>query len=246
MKYIWYAVLIIVCLSGAIGLKLMKPKPTPQKAALVINGRTISSEEFERLCSENRIRPAERERFAGELIAGQLMIQEAERQGINREEPFRKSIQNYYEQSLIKLLIDRKAASLKVEVREEEIDRYLSLQGRRLDVTVCSFDTREKAVTCVDGERRSVVLDDLSPEIQSRIISVGSGQSARPVLSEGKYVVVRLDAVGAAGAGRRAALEREDIRGLLVEAGKGMMIDDWMAEIRAKAAVAVDLGGNER
>ncbi len=64
------------------------------------------------------------------LITKELLLQESQREGIDKEESFRESIQNFYEQSLIKLLIDRKFASLHVTVSDEDVNRYIALMNK--------------------------------------------------------------------------------------------------------------------
>ena len=63
----------------------------------------------------------EKKHFIHSLINKELLIQEAQRLEINREESFRRSVENFYEQSLIKNLMDRKYADLKIKVSERDV-----------------------------------------------------------------------------------------------------------------------------
>ena len=49
--------------------------------------------------------------------------------GIDQEEDFRHSIQNFYEQSLTKILLERKYDSFESNPSRQEIDRFLELES---------------------------------------------------------------------------------------------------------------------
>ena len=106
MRYIYYIIIILLGLSAIIGYELRGKLSSPKEAAIVVNGKTITVEEFSRVCSSKPTDSGDKNDFINSLITKELLIQESQREGIDREESFRRSIQNYYEQSLIKLLMD--------------------------------------------------------------------------------------------------------------------------------------------
>ena len=59
-----------------------------------------------------------RQEFLKSVVVEQLLIQEAKRQKIDQEPQFREAIKNHYEQSLVKILLERKNQSLDETVTE--------------------------------------------------------------------------------------------------------------------------------
>ena len=123
MKYIYYIIVIMVIFSGLVAYGLFNTKIEISKPFLSINDRVFSETEFKNMLL-NKPHHMTQEQFIEETIEKQLFIQEAVKMEINKEQSFRMSVQNFYEQSLIKVLLDRKLDSLKVDVTDEEIAKY--------------------------------------------------------------------------------------------------------------------------
>src|SRR3989339_695076 len=123
MKYIYYILVIMIVFSGLAAYGLFDTRVEISKPFLSINDRIISEAEFE---SALKRKPSymSREQFAESLIDKQLLIQEAVRMKINKEENFRSAVEIFYEQSLIKILLDRKLDSLVVDVTDAEMEKY--------------------------------------------------------------------------------------------------------------------------
>jgi len=144
MKYIYYIVIILLVISVIIGYELIGNRNITGEPAIVINDRTITSTEFERLYSQRQPHGQSKTDFINSLITKELLIQESREIGIDKDESFRKSIQNYYEQSLIKLLIDRKISSLKPTDIDDEFIKCVNAFNKKFHITVFSFDTAIK------------------------------------------------------------------------------------------------------
>jgi hypothetical protein len=182
MKYIYYIIAILLVLSAVIGYLLTPPRVQEKKAAIVINGKVITADEFDRLYASRPGGLSGREAFVNSLITRELLIQESRREGIDKEEPFVQSIRNFYEQSLVKLLMDRKFASLHPDVTDEEVDRYLAFLGKKLHLTIFSFSDIRKAEkgASKNGEKRTLFLSDLSPELKAAVAALRVGGSSGP------------------------------------------------------------------
>ncbi|MCX7661355.1 MAG: hypothetical protein N2Z79_01565 [Candidatus Omnitrophica bacterium] len=97
-----------------------------EEILLRINSFTLTREEFEERLKEaglNSSSSVEKEKFLEGLINQKLILLEAERQGLNQEKEFLRSLEDFYEKNLLKLILDRKAKEIatKVSVEEEEI-----------------------------------------------------------------------------------------------------------------------------
>ena len=66
-----------------------------------------------------------------------MLLQEAQRQAIDREKGFMKSIENYWEQALLKILLERKSREISglVHVYDNEIEAYYKDSGEVLPLS---------------------------------------------------------------------------------------------------------------
>ncbi len=247
MKYIYYIVIILLGLSAIIGYELRTKSSSPKDAALIINGMVITADEFNGLYSSQSPRSSGKADFINSLITKELLIQEAEKEGIDREEPFRKSIQDFYEQSLIKLLLDRKFAYLNVTVGDDELNRYIALLHKKVYLTIFGFDNMEEASkgTYKDGENKSVPFEDLSRDIRNSIISLKEGQMTGPVRSGDRYIVIKLDKIENIPSPMPRDLEKDKIKKMLIEEQKEKIISEWIADLREKASIKTLLNGEK-
>ena len=135
MKYIYSIIIIVIVFSLIIGYELFSGKRETENPALIINDKIISVNEFNQLYSTRADRLSKSD-FISSLITKNLLIQEAQKEGINKEKSFKKSIQDFYEQSLIKILIDRKFSSIKADVTDDEVNKYTQLLNKTVHLTI--------------------------------------------------------------------------------------------------------------
>jgi len=241
MKYIYYIVIILLGISIIIGYELIGNRNITEEAAIVINDRTITSTEFERLYSQRQPQGQSKTDFINSLITKELLIQESRKLGIDKDESFRKSIQNYYEQSLIKLLIDRKISSLKPSDIDGEFIRCVNAFNKKFHVTVFSFDTPDQASKgdYGKGERKIALLYDLSADIRESVIGSEAGKIIGPLKSGDKYLVVRLDKIETDPSCLPSEHDKEHIRAMLSEEKKDKIINEWISDLREKAKINI-------
>jgi hypothetical protein len=240
LRYIYYIIATLLLISAVIGYALMPARSPEKKAALIINDKTVTTDEFARLFSSQSKRPVDRENFINSLITRELLIQESQKEGIDKEETFRRSIQNFYEQSLIKLLMDRKFASLCTETTDEELDRYISFLKRKVRLTIFSFKTLEEAKgnRPANGETKTLFLEDLSRDLRQPVAALKAGGVTEPIKTGEGYVVARLDRMESPSS-LTPAPDREGMRRVLCEEKKEKIINDWIADLRKKATVKI-------
>ncbi len=240
MRYIYYIVIIFLFLSAVIGYEIKSKRSPKQDIALIINDRIITMDEFNRLLQSSYIK--DKKEFISSLITKELLIQESQKQGIDKEENFRLSIQNFYEQSLIKLLIDRKLSSLNINVDEEEINRYISFSNKKLHLTVFNFNNIEEATKGLykDGEKKLVFFEDLSDEIKDRIMLLDEGEVTNPIRIDEKYIVVRLDKMEPVSFKKdMSESEVNKIKEFLISRKKEKIINDWISDLKEKASIKI-------
>lgn len=239
MKYLYYIVFVVAALSVAAAYFLSTPQTPKPNAAIIINDRVITSDELNSCYAAMRPDIKDRDDFINSLITKELLIQESRRIGIDKEEPFRRSIQDYYEQSLIKLLMDRKLASLNVSVSDDELDRYIPYLNKKIILSIFSFEDPDKAkdgrYTRVEKKRSS--FEDLSNEIKDQVVHLKKGEMSQPMKSGDVYIAVRIDDINSFPSHALPQEEREKARTVLLEAKKEKMINDWLADLKNKARI---------
>lgn len=248
MRYIYYIIIIFLGLSAIIGYELRSRDRVSKDAAIIINDRTITVEEFNRLYSTKPPDMREKSDFINSLITKELLLQESKKTGIDREESFRRSIQNYYEQSLIKLLIDRKFATMHIELDENEFNRYMSLINRSLHITIFTFNTLEEAKRGVyrEGERKTIFFGDLAKDMREHLAELRVGETSEPVKMGDSYVAVRLDRTDIIPGEMPSDTERKMIRKMLLDEKKEKAINDWIADLRNRASVKILINEGEQ
>ncbi len=241
MKYIYYIILIVSLVTAVVGYQITAGKSSrPEKdAALIINKKIVSTDEFKRLYASGSTQISSKTDFINALIMKELMIQEAQQEGIDKNEDFRLSIQNFYEQSLIKLLMDRKFAKLPVEVSDRDIERYRDLQTKQLHLTISSA-TDEVAAAAgrfLEKETKIVCYQDLSEDMREKVFALTEGESTSPFRAGKAYLVVRLDKTELRQDNMSATLNKETVRLILTQQRKKQAIEQWMTDLRAKATI---------
>lgn len=240
MKYIYFIAAALVAASAALWFFTADDRPARQKAALIINDRVVSEAEFEKLYASRLPYYKKRDEFIDGLITRELLIQEARKAGIDKEEAFRRSIKNFYEQSLTKVLLDRKFASLQLAVSDDEVSRYRSLLGKRLQFTLFSADNKERAQNGEfrHGEQTEGLFDDLSDEMKYPLFLLKEGERSTPFRMGDRYFAVKLDRVTES---RRPVADLSDagIKKILMEWKKEKVINDWIEGLREKASIKV-------
>lgn len=106
-------------------------KTRHEKDVIRINNFQMTTAEFDELFKEA---PASllswerqpRAKLLENLINRKLILQEAERSGLNQDREFLKSIERFYEQTLLKIVVDKKSNEFasQTQVFENEIEEY--------------------------------------------------------------------------------------------------------------------------
>lgn len=108
-KYLWPLILVF----GFIGCS---GQPADKRTVVKINGYEITRQEFEREYKGSflgRVDSVEsRKEFLNSLINRQLVLQDAQKKGFDKGADFLAMIQRYWEQSLLKIALDRRSQEI--------------------------------------------------------------------------------------------------------------------------------------
>jgi len=241
MKYIYYIIIIILCSSVIVAYSFFSRQTSTSETAIIINDMSVSRDEYDR---QFRLRPPyllDENDFIDALVTKKLLIQEAIRLGIDQDESFRWSIQNFYEQSLIKLLTDHAIADIAVEVTDQEIDRYIFLSGKKLHLTSFSFASLDdlRADRQEASEQLALFFRELSVELKNTLLALEEGGRTGPVRTDGGYRIYQLDRIESMEEASPAPLTREDIEKTLQHFRKEKQLRDWITKLKDDAQIKI-------
>ncbi|NQU94817.1 MAG: hypothetical protein HQ549_01115 [Candidatus Omnitrophica bacterium] len=116
-----------------------------EKIVVRINEYTLTPDEFSEIYAESGVAedtPKAREKFIDNLIIRKLLLQEAQKEEIDKQRSFLRSIENLWEQALLKIVIDQRAKELDstVGVTEEELLDFYNQWAKDHPGNAQSFD----------------------------------------------------------------------------------------------------------
>ena len=242
MKYIYYIIGIMVVFSGMTAYGLFNTRVEISKPFLSVNDRIISEAEFD-TALKRKPSYMSREQFAESLIDKQLLIQEAIRREINTEESFRSSVENFYEQSLVKILLDRKLDSIIVDVTNEEMKKYEELVQSKVVLTKIIYptlkDMQEKTNETVQDLETDFV--NLSDDLKFVLLFLQPGESSKPRKKgmEGVmiYTLKEIRKIEKTDTEKIEEFNAKKVSLFIQDKKKEELLDEWTDSIRKSAEI---------
>jgi hypothetical protein len=241
MKYL-YTILAIIGGATVITLLLLLPekKVDPGEIALSINGRNFGKEMVAGEGKKHGYHSDEQAEIIDNIITRELLIQEAERREIHKEESFRQSLKSYYENSLVKTLLDRQNETLQVSVSEDEINGYLGYLGKvvtfsRLETIPASPAEAEKT----PGVSNTALFSELATPVRLLLASLKPSQFAVKYDTGSEAYALRLDSVQDGPEKASKPVERERVREMLIGHKKEQQMNRWLVDLRQKATITI-------
>lgn len=239
MRYVYYIIAIVIIFSGLTVYGIFDTRVEISKPFISVNDRIISHEEFTRLIAK-KSPDMTKEQFVESIIDKQVLIQEAVKAGVNREESFRRSVENFYEQSLIKVLMDRKLQSLVVDVTDEELEKYERLLRHKVVIAKVRYKNFDDAKAQINGIQESIKMafSDLSDDLKFIILNLEPGRWSAPQFRPSGIVVYRLDnTVLLDRADATASFDIKKVSVYLQDKKKERLMEEWIRNLRETADV---------
>lgn len=246
MRYIYAILMIIFLVTGFTLYEISKKEKIPENVAIIINKKIITKDEFEKLYSLQAPHLINKQEFINTLITKELLIQESQKKGIDKEETFRQAIQNYYEQSLIKLLLDRKFSSININVSNGEIDKYKNLIDKKVHLIFYYYKTLDDVKNNNVYESEKIISDflNLSQDIRCSLISVNKGEITKPIKIGERYVVIKLEDLEPLTLKDKKQIKPDEIKNTIIEFKREQLINDWILELRKNADIKIYINNN--
>ncbi len=205
--------------------------------ALQVNGQFTTEKQIEALIKTHGYHGEGRSGQMDALVTRQLMIQEAVRLGIDKEEAFRMALKLYYEQSLIKVLTDRQLAQAKVDITASDIDRYLAGSGKKYTFTETPIESGR--LITAKGVQHTVIFDDLSESLRLLLSSIKPGESVSKFDTGTEISHIRLDKVEESENVKPVIYDRERLAVMLNNYYRSREVDRWIRALHEKASIII-------
>ncbi len=248
MRYLYIVAGLILIVIGISGMTFLRFKPPESRELVRINDRVITIDEFEKEYSEALAyynQKKSRPEFLEDLITKELLLQEAKRRGLDLKSDFRRSIQSYYEQTLLKNLAQERMAEINVTVTEEEIEPYYKNMGRVFIVRSIVLPDQEKAEEVIrsfpteGGELKTLYFDEIPQELVNDISGLKEGDVLkRPVRTEKGFLVIKVEAIRSVSVPPLEKV-RDEVRKEIEGKKKMADMERWLGELRKKAAINI-------
>ena len=241
MKYLATILGIILLLTIAT-LAIIWPEKQPAKEDIVmtVNDYTFTSA---MLAQSEKQRSSHHESwkdFLDSIAIEQVLIQEAQRQKIDREPAFRQSIKNYYEQSLVKILLDRQNHVIDAGVSEQEIDSFLSYSGRTITFTIAQGEgTTTPEVDWSNGKTSTELFDNLSSTLQPVLAGLKPGNTRAVYDTGNEWYAARVDDVSGSPSSDTASIPRETIRSIIENHKREQQLNQWISRLITDADISI-------
>lgn len=244
MKYL-FIILAIVSLTTLVSLFSFLPGKAPVKneIAISINGHDIARDTVALEGSRRGYHAGEQSQLYDTLITRELLIQEAERQAINKEESFRKSLKEFYENSLIKTLLDRKNEQLTTSVSEDELNGYLALSGKIVTFTrLDAIPNSQEEAGSAKGLTNTALFNDLATPVRILLSSLQPGHFALQFDTGTEKYAIRLDDIQPAPNPAEPQIDRQRLAAMFEDYKRGQQMNQWLADLQQNAAITIHNG----
>ncbi len=254
MKYIYAVAGLILIALGISGITFFKTVPPASKELARVNKRIITVDEFNRFLEESgKVPPSSPDKRAvlDDLLTRELLIQEAKRRGLDLSEPFRRSIQNYYEQTLLKSLVQDRMSEIQAPISEAEIAEYYKNMGKTYELSIAIFPTEAQADEAIrdfparTAQKRRLRMEEIPPELLESLAALRVGEvSKKPVpcakgfICTRGFFVFRLAGFTAEPVAPLATVH-DEVRRALEARKKSAEMEKWLEGLKMKARITV-------
>ena len=244
MKYL-ITILVIICFATLLTVFFVWPEKSMDTTniAVTINGHDLAKATVTTKGEKTGYHSEDYAELLDSAITRELLIQEAQHQNIDKEESFRVSLKTFYEESLIKTLMDRRYDKLKAEVKDQEIDDFLALYGNMVTFTRLPVCIPSPQIPTSDkGPQNEVLFDDLADSLKCLLSNCKPGEYVIKFDTGSEQYAIRLDKVTPAVGMQTAKPDRDQVRKMLEDYKRQQQIGTWLNALRSKASITIHNG----
>jgi len=247
MKYLITIGCFLAVLS-LVTIYIIAPSPAPDEKSVVlkVNDSTITSSMLEKSEKNRPSHHENREEFINSVVIEQLLLQEAQRQKIDQEPAFREAIKTYYEQSLIKILLERQDQSIDDTVSEEEIDLFLSYFGKTITFSIAQ-GTGDHIAPEIDWSASNTQKErfgDLSTTMQPLLVGLQPGDTRAVFDTGNEWFAVRVENITQESKSDPKTMPRETARSIIRAEKREQQLNSWINKMVSGADISIKEDNN--
>jgi parvulin-like peptidyl-prolyl isomerase len=249
-----------------------KPKTPESEVVARINQYRMTIEDFksDALPMLNNVdytknAQAAKQEILAELITRELLLQEAQRFNLDKEKPFIKEIENYWKQSLLKVLIWRKNTEFigNIQISENEIRSEYERMKRKLFAQIIVLsDERAARELSQAKDFEAVKLNvkdkiiaentpewwqrgDLSANIEAKVFALKTGEVTAPIKNGPNWLLIRVIKEEPLPVESYAKMAPQ-IKNTIINRMVKDSIDKWIADLIKQSRIKVNQGVLEK
>ena len=236
MKYL-LSVLAIVLAVTAVTAFFLWPEPETIKEDILVtvNGHSLPRSLLDQKKAQSGYHSKDDKAILDTIIINELLLQEAQRIGIDKEPTFRISVQNYYEQSLIKILIDRQFSETGIEATDQDVDQFISNYGKMFTFT--RLPENNSGDSSQEPQQRTILFDDLADSLKLMLGGMKVGDVVTDFYTGNEVVSFRLDSIEPGTAQEPFLGNRESIRKIITNNKRERALTAWIKKLRDQATI---------
>ncbi len=238
MKYLLTSIAFLAALCLVLLLlPLLTPRPEPVDGSLVVNQRIYQPDELEEQLQSTPYHFDSRSELIDGLINRELLLQEAKQQKIDAEVAFRRSMRDFYEQSMIKTLLDRQYSAPENQPNEAQIAACLPLLGKRFQLKRYNYPDQTTAQKIEQAQVKEYNLPylELPEDTRAALPGLKGGEISPPLHSAaGWYRLQLTDIQPLATEQIPSVIEQEE---LCRRELKQQLIQNWIDLLHQKADI---------
>ncbi len=195
MKYLLSAVSILAALLlGLLIAPLLTPRPIAMEGSLVVNQKIFQPQELAERLKTTPYHFDSKGELLTDLIYRELLLQEAKAQKINTERAFLTSMRDFYEQSMIKTLLDRQCDPEKHLPSAEQISALQPFLTKRFQLTRYDYPGHQSALDNRSAQIQEYDLAylDLPEDARSALLELKGGALSPPFHSSAGWFRLQL------------------------------------------------------
>jgi hypothetical protein len=218
-----------------------------------INDYVLTTKDFRTLlCAQGERTPgavwdvAARRRQLEAVVDRELLIQEAVRQGLGRDPKFVETMERFWEQTLIKTLLERTSGEIEkgVVVTEEEVQALYAGLGKEVALSLKAFDEEDAALAWSLGEgpaadTERALLSELSPPVRKALGPSPKADGGCIIREDGGWLAYRIvEVLNVDPPPYQEA--REGLYERLLGEKREEALDAWLASLRERALIEIN------
>lgn len=240
MKYLLTTCAILAALLvGLLIAPLLTPHVRPVEGALVVNQRIYTPGELSMRMNTTAYHFDNEKELVADLVYRELLLQEARTEKIDREEAFRTSMRDFFEQSMIKTLLDRQYKSAKHEPNAAQISACMPLLSHKFTLKRIDYPDQSSALSQSFGREQTFEQNylDLPEETRAALLNLKGGELSSPLHNTGRWFRLQLLAVAKLDAASIPTEMEQEI--LCRQELKRQSMQDWVENLYRKSDITL-------